>query len=59
MFFWSTSTCILRIRRVELKQMRPKCSIWPIFGILKAHRGEGLLQTKILGVLKFENELAH
>ena len=40
MFFWSIITCILRIRRVELNLMRSKCSIWPIFGILKAQRGD-------------------
>ena len=33
--------------------------VWHIESILKAQRGEGPLQNRILDILKFENELAH
>ena len=49
-FLLSIITCILRIRRLELKLMRSKRLVWPVFGELK---------VQILDVLKFENELAH
>ena len=50
MYFLSIIICISRVRRLELKLMRAKRLVWPVFGELK---------VQILDVLKFENELAH